>query len=106
MRKFEFIAVMHAFDNCRFSVGQTRYVFLLAFAIPASLWVLSCSCLFGCSKVLRVEENGQMRIRCRKKLHTEEADVEMIPLRSIRKKGSRRFKRGSGSTSSYKVAQA
>ena len=32
------------------------------------MWVFSCSCLFGCSKTLRVEDSGQMRIKCRKKL--------------------------------------
>ena len=47
----------------RFSVEDTRNLFLVMFAVPASLWVFSCSCLFGCSKVLRVEETGQMRIR-------------------------------------------
>ncbi len=46
---------------------HTRSLFLMAFAVPAALWVFSCSCLFGCSKVLRVEETGQMRIRCRRK---------------------------------------
>ena len=52
---------------CRFSIEYTKYIFLLSFAIPAGLWIFSCSCLFGCSKMLRIEENGQMRIRCRRK---------------------------------------
>ena len=51
----------------RFSIEHTKSIFLLSFAIPASLWIFSCSCLFGCSKMLRIEENGQMRIRCRKR---------------------------------------
>ena len=51
----------------RFSIEYTKYIFLLSFAIPAGLWIFSCSCLFGCSKMLRIEENGQMRIRCRRK---------------------------------------
>ena len=90
-------------------MSQTRYVFLIAFAVPASLWVLSCSCLFGCSKVLRVEENGQMRIRCRKKLNSpdDEDMVEMMPLKA-RQKGrrSKRFSRGGSGSSGCKIASA
>jgi len=55
------------FVTSRFSIEYTKYIFLLSFAIPAGLWIFSCSCLFGCSKMLRIEENGQMRIRCRQK---------------------------------------
>ena len=74
----------------RFSVEHTRYVFLIAFAIPASLWVLSCSCLFGCSKVLRVEESGQMRIRCRKKLDPDAEEAVMIADKEAGKRQKRR----------------
>ncbi|TRY69959.1 hypothetical protein TCAL_04884 [Tigriopus californicus] len=63
------------FVTTRFSINQTRYIFLISFAVPASLWVLSCSCLFGCSKMLRVEENGEMRVRCRKELFVEDSEV-------------------------------
>ncbi len=51
------------FATTRFSLERTRYVFFLFFSVPACLWVLSCSCLFGCSKLLRVEENGQVRMK-------------------------------------------
>eukprot|EP00095_Tigriopus_kingsejongensis_P002662 maker-scaffold1023_size69924-snap-gene-0.13 protein:Tk02662 transcript:maker-scaffold1023_size69924-snap-gene-0.13-mRNA-1 annotation:"hypothetical protein DAPPUDRAFT_98072" len=61
------------FATTRFSLHQTRYIFLISFAVPASLWVLSCSCLFGCAKMLRVEENGEMRVRCRRELVFEES---------------------------------
>ena len=53
--------------SSRFSIEHTKSVFLLSFSIPAGLWIFSCSCLFGCSKMLRIEESGQMRIRCRKR---------------------------------------
>ena len=56
----------------RFSVEETKHLLVLCFAIPASLWIFSCSCLFGCSKTLRVEDTGQMRIRCRKRLDDAE----------------------------------
>ena len=56
----------------RFSVEETKHLLVLCFSIPASLWIFSCSCLFGCSKTLRVEENGQMRIKCRKRLDDAE----------------------------------
>ena len=52
----------------RFSLEDTKYLLVLCFSIPASLWIFSCSCLFGCSKTLRVEESGQMRIRCRRQV--------------------------------------
>ena len=66
------IHLIHCFHSnslffFRFSIEYTKYIFLLSFAIPAGLWIFSCSCLFGCSKMLRIEENGQMRIRCRRK---------------------------------------
>lgn len=52
----------------RFSLEDTKYLLVLCFSIPASLWIFSCSCLFGCSKTLRVEDSGQMRVRCRRQV--------------------------------------
>ena len=59
------LVTCHVTPYFRFSIEDTKNILVLCFAIPASLWIFSCSCLFGCSKTLRVEENGQMRIRCR-----------------------------------------
>ncbi len=74
-------------SSFRFSLARTRHVFLICFSVPACLWILSCSCLFACSKTLRVEDNGQMRIRCRKRLSTK-TDVSAFTHSSRRKRTS------------------
>ena len=35
----------------RFDIVTTKHYFLLSFAIPASLWIVSCSCLVSSNKV-------------------------------------------------------
>ena len=65
---YELFHLNHNFWFYRFSLEDTKYLLVLCFSIPASLWIFSCSCLFGCSKTLRVEESGQMRIRCRRQV--------------------------------------
>ena len=76
----------------RFDLASTKHYFLISFVIPASLWVVSCSCLVSSNKVkvftslvsskdmifqiLRISETtGQMRLSCRRRSVSPSDDI-------------------------------
>ena len=83
--------------DCRFDLASTKQYFLISFVIPASLWVVSCTCLVSSNKVkvfktfdpfkifltflfqvLRISETtGQMRLSCRRRSVSSSEDTKV-----------------------------
>ena len=94
---FFFMILMLISIDCRFDLASTKQYFLISFVIPASLWVVSCTCLVSSNKVkvftsfvvfkmfltilfqvLRISETtGQMRLSCRRRSVSPSEDTKV-----------------------------
>jgi hypothetical protein len=94
MQSYPFERFIHHILS-RFDLASTKHYFLISFVIPASLWVVSCSCLVSSNKVkvstfdgilvsskimifqiLRISETtGQMRLSCRRRSVSPSDDI-------------------------------
>nr|XP_040575165.1 LOW QUALITY PROTEIN: uncharacterized protein LOC121124116 [Lepeophtheirus salmonis] len=48
----------------KYDLNKTKWLFLLFFVVPSCLLIISCSVLFICSRVLTVDNSGQMNMEC------------------------------------------
>ena len=60
------------FVVARYNLNQSRWIFLMFFIIPASLFILSCGVLFTCSRCLNVDNSGHMEMNC---CHTDNKEL-------------------------------
>ena len=60
------------FVVARYNLNQSRWLFLMFFIIPASLFILSCGVLFTCSRCLNVDNSGHMEMNC---CHTDNNEL-------------------------------